>query len=101
MKQNNHKKNMIGTRVRRLTNKVVNVDRGIKKITLNGPNFDTAKSFLPKFRGNYICGIQNVYFSFWQKNSKYDSTFQIGSFEASLYEPLKPLMSLQVHCLCS
>ena len=55
---------MILDGVRRLTNNIVNLDRGIINIFLR-LNFVTAKSFLHKFRDNYICGNTVLFCYFW------------------------------------
>ena len=53
---------MIGNRVRRFTNKIVNLGIINNFIRLN---FVTAKSFLQNFRNNYICGTKGLFCSFW------------------------------------
>ena len=52
---------MIRNRVRRLNNKIVNLDRG----TINDfsrLNFVTAKSFLHNSRDTFICGTKDLFF---------------------------------------
>ena len=55
---------MIRNRLRRLTNKIVNLDRGITKNFLR-LNFVTAKSCFQNFRDSYICGTEDLFCSFW------------------------------------